>query len=405
MNQKKYSSSFIILMIGVAILFYVFEYLLRIMPGVMVHEYINDWHFDSGQIGLIDSSYYWAYTPIQPFVGAIVDRFGVRPTLLMAIILCSVGCFFFSYESNLTLVLVSRFFIGFGSGFAFISVLKLSSVWLEPRYTNFAAGLTTALGKAFAYGGIMTMTMVVSCLGSNNLLYILSGVGLVLVIAAYFFVHDAPKIIEHSEVAQPSMFEGIITSLRSPQVWLCGFIGAALYLHTMIFSNLWGIVFLQNLYGYSNQIAAQTASFTFLGWAIGGPITGALVTKYGHRRQWLIAATFLATVIFSVIIYYPINDPMIQNCLTFLLGFVSSPQVLVFPLAKDTLPNKYAGSAMSITNMIVMFGGFLGVVIGNMIEVDSSSIELLQKALMIIPITTAIAFLMSFLLEDKESHE
>lgn len=405
MKQNKYSTSFIITMVGVGIFFYVYEYLLRIMPGVLVHEYRNIWHYNSGQIGMIDSAYFWAYTPIQPFVGAVIDRFGVRPTMLLAIFCCTIGCFFFNQEECFHLVITSRFLIGLGSGFAFISVLKLATEWLEPRYTNLVAGLATALGKAFAYGGIMTMTIILTTVGSDTLLYILFGIGVLLFITAYFVIHDTTEIMKHPETEQPPIFEGIFKAIRSPQVWLCGFIGGALYLHTMIFSNLWGIVFLQNVYGYSNQIAAQTASFTFLGWAIGGPVIGMLVTKYGHRRQWLISATFLATAIFSVIIYCPINNSTILNLLTFTLGLISSPQILVFPLAKDSLPPKYAGSAMSITNMIVMFGGLLGVVVGRMIEVDPSSIDLLQKALMIIPITTAIAFLMSFLLEDKAAYE
>lgn len=405
MTQKKYSRLCIISMISVAIIFYVYEYLLRIMPGVLVHEYRDIWHFNSGQIGLIDSAYYWAYTPMQPFVGAIVDRFGVRPTLLLAIVCCAIGSLMFNQEEIFNLLIAARLLIGLGSAFAFIAVLKLASEWLAPRYTNLVAGITTALGKAFAYGGIMGMTVLVATMGSDTLLYIVFAAGMLLLLVAYFLVHDIPEIEDASCESAPGIFEGIFIALRSPQIWLNGFIGCALYMHTMIFSNLWGIVFLKNIYGYSNQVAAHTASFTFLGWAVGGPIIGLLVTKYGHRRQWLTASTFFTTIIFSVIIYYPMPDVIIQNSLTFLLGFFSAPEVLVFPLAKDSLPVKYAGSSMSIINMIVMMGGFLGLIIGRMISIDSTSIELLQRALMIIPISTAIAFLMCFLLEDKSTYE
>lgn len=401
MNTKTFSTHHIFLMVGLGIFFYVYEYLLRILPGVLVHEYMHQWHFESPQIGLIDSAYYWAYTPMQPFVGAIVDRFGVRPTLILSVLCCAFGCLLFQREECFSLLVMGRFLIGLGSSFAFISVLKIASVWLEPRYTNFVAGLTTAMGKAFAYGGIMLMTVMVGRLGSDELLYGLFAVGMVLFLGVFFYVHDRPELNEHPE-DQPTILEGIWKAFRSPQIWLIGFVGGSLYLHTMVFSNLWGIVFLQKLYGYSNEVAAQTASITFLGWAMGGPIAGYLVTRFGHRRLWITTSCLLSTVIFSVIIYLPIPDLSVQNILTFALGFCSSPQILIFPLARDCVGIRYAGSAMAMTNMVVMIGGFLGLVIGRMIESDPHNIELMRQALMIVPITTAIAFFMSFLLEDKD---
>jgi len=398
MNNKTKSRIGIYAMITLSIIFYVYEFLLRNLPGVLVHEYRDIWHFNTAQIGLIDSAYYWGYTPMQPFVGAIVDYFGVRPSMLAAIILCAIGCFFFNQEQHYNLVVLSRFVIGFGSAFAFISVLKLANEWLEPRYTNFVAGLTTALGKASAFGGMTLMTTAVMALTSDVLLTILCGIGLCIFVLAYYAIYDSQETINDDH---PSIFNGVTRALCSPQIWLNGIIGGALYLHTMLFSNLWGIVFMQKAYDYDQVIATHIAAITFLGWALGGPITGLLVARYGHRRQWVIISSLLATIVFCVIIYVPINNIMIQNSLCFLLGLVSSPQVLIFTLAKDTLPKQYAGSAMAVTNMLVMIGGFLGAVIGGMIQIDSSIADL-QRALMIIPIATSIAFLMSFMLEDKE---
>jgi MFS family permease len=155
--MKKFSKSHVNIMILVSIIFYVYEFLLRILPGVLEHEYRELLFFSPSQIGLIDAAYYWAYTPMQPFVGAIVDHFGVRPSILLSIIMCAAGSFFMC-SNDLTTIVLSRLVMGFGSAFAFISVLKLATEWLAPRNTNFVAGLTTALGKVFAFIGMTMMT-------------------------------------------------------------------------------------------------------------------------------------------------------------------------------------------------------------------------------------------------------
>lgn len=75
----------------IAMLFYCFNYFLRVSPSVMQSELSQAFHIDAYQFGALASLYYWAYTPMQVPAGMIYDKFGARFVLFFACLTAALG--------------------------------------------------------------------------------------------------------------------------------------------------------------------------------------------------------------------------------------------------------------------------------------------------------------------------
>ena len=129
-----------------AAFFYCYEFVLRIIPGILQSELsVHFGHISAAMFGQISALYYFAYSPMQLPVGMLMDRFGPRRLLTIACACCCLGSYMFAYGTWLPLVGFGRFLVGFGSSFAFVGVLTLSTMWLPKELFSLFAGIMTTL--------------------------------------------------------------------------------------------------------------------------------------------------------------------------------------------------------------------------------------------------------------------
>ena len=131
---------------GLAAGFFFIEYIARVAPSVMATELAREFRVSAFALGSLSACFYYAYVPMQLPVGMLVDRFGIRRLLIIATLGVSAGCFIFSRAHSLYFADFSRFLIGFGSSFGFISAIKLASVWFPPRRFFYASRRWSSAG-------------------------------------------------------------------------------------------------------------------------------------------------------------------------------------------------------------------------------------------------------------------
>jgi len=197
-NKMRFSVSVLPWIIcGLAAAFYCYEYLLRITPGIMVPELqqafsVDGRNLDATLIGNLSGFYYYAYTPMQLPVGLLMDRYGPRGILTLAVICCAFGTLVFGITQFYWVAAIARFFVGFGSAFAFVGVLKLASAWLPGDRFAMVSGMTTTLGVIGAMIGGILLTEFVQAIGWRETIQYSAYVGFVLIPVIWFVVRDAP---------------------------------------------------------------------------------------------------------------------------------------------------------------------------------------------------------------------
>lgn len=404
---------------GTGAIFYCYAYFLRISPSVMMDDLIQHFHITAAQIGNLSAFYYYAYTPMQLPVGLIIDRFGARLVLALSCLICLSGLLLFISADALYVAQIGRFLIGFGSAFAYITSLKLATIWLPANRFATAAGLTTAFGMTAAIFSDHYLTDIVAQVGYRNALYcgLMIGIGLFFLIV--FMVRNKPKTLS-SEETQTSMvsFKQLLSSLwmfmKDSQMWLIGIVGCLLYLPASVFLDLWGITYLKTVYNLSADQAANAAIMVFIGWIIASPLFGMFSDKLKRRKLPLLIAAFIGAILMSVIFYMP-NHISTEELfiMLFILGMSLGSHPLCFSLSRENTAKKYVGTATAATNFLIMMGGvifqpFVGWLLDKHWDgvmkngVPFYTIDDYTYALSVIPIGLIVSFFLLLLI--KETH-
>lgn len=353
-------------------IFYCYEYYLRITPSVMTQELMRAFSISGLALGNLAAFYYYAYTPMQLFVGVLLDRYGPRRLLVLACFACAIGTYFFT-SHNLQVAHIGRFLIGFGSAFAFVGALKLATIWLPPERLGMISGLALMLGMAGAIGGDISLTYFVKCFGWKQTILFTGAFGLVFTVILALVIRDTgPNAEAFEETQQSSILEGLkglVSLLKKKNIWLNGIYGCLLYLSLSLFAELWGPRFLESVYNFSKEEAAWGTSMVFFGWALGGPISGSLSDFFRRRRLPMMIGSLIGALITAYLIFVPHDSKVMVFALMFLSGLFCSSQVLVFPLAVEFSPSKTTGTALALTNMFVMIGGVFQPLIGEILDI------------------------------------
>lgn len=396
-----------------AALFYCYEYLLRISPNVMVPELMRAFNVPTADgVAALVGYYYYAYTPMQIPVGLLLDKYGPRRILTLATLCCAIGAVFFATTSSYAVAAVARFFIGFGSAFAFVGVLKVATIWLPPNRFAFISGFTTALGMLGGMFGNWSMNKMVATMGWDGTLSYFGWFGFVVVPIMWLLIRDVPNFksqsIQRVETTFKQLGSDFITLCKNRQIWINGLIGGFIMMPTMVFAELWGGEYVQQVYGINKDMAIQLVTMTLLGWAIGGPIAGMISDKLNNRRIPIVAGALLAALITSMFIYLNTAPVWAIGGLLFLLGAFSSVENICFAVSKEISAPQVAGSAIATTNFIVVLVGMIfqraaskliDYFWGGAVNTDGTPLyspEVFQYTMMIMPIGLVLAALMAY---------
>jgi MFS family permease len=126
-----------------------------------------------------------------------------------------------------------------------------------------------------------------------------------------------------------------------------------------VFAELWGVPYLIQGRGFTPTQASFAVSMIFLGWAIGGPITGLISDRLEQRKLPIIFGSLMAALLFSVFLFTDSIPVVVIYVLLLTFGMFSSVQNITFAIARESSADNIAGTAVAVNNMLVMFGGML----------------------------------------------
>lgn len=405
-------------MCALAAIFYCYEYYLRVAPSVMSAELKSTFNLSDAAFGHLAACYYYAYTPMQIPVGMLLDRFGPRRVLTLACLICALGTYVFAATHSVLLAQLGRFFVGFGSAFAYVGILKISDVWLPKKYFALMAGIGTALGMLGAIGGALSMAAMVSLMGWQSTLYYSVVAGLILTVILWLVLKDEPNADHpsaktHSIPSGVVVLQGLSKMVRNRQMWINGLIGCLTFLPISAFAELWAVPFLETV-GFTRSEAALGSSLMFLGFALGGPIWGILSDIFKNRRYPMIIGSLMAALFLLLLIQFPSNSKPWMYSLLFLSSVFASVEILVFAVSNDQNSKDVTATAAAFTNMMTMIGGaLLPPIIGKILDLTVKVVDGMPYysssdytfSLMALPLGLVIAAFLSFCLKESFQQE
>src|SRR3989338_1859784 len=138
-SQK--SSFFPLLICSLGAFFFVYEFLVRVIPSAIAYELMRNLNVHAGGLGLIAAMFFYGYMPMQIPAGFLLDKIGPRLVLSFSALLCALASLTFGTTHSAAVAGIMRFLMGFTASTAFVGALVLAARWFQAKHYSFYTGV------------------------------------------------------------------------------------------------------------------------------------------------------------------------------------------------------------------------------------------------------------------------
>ncbi len=370
------------------------------------------------QLGGLSAMYFYGNFLLIFPAGLLLDRFSPRKILFLSLLIASISMFTFAYSTSLLTADLSRFISGLCGSFAFLGAIRIVSRWFPPKKLALASGMVITLAML---GGMVAQTPIAALsefVGWRHTLMLFGLLGLVLTFITLFVVRDYPphyhlskKDAGAKDISSLGFWHSIRMVISNRFNWLAGLYTTLMNLPIFVLGGLWATMYLTQAHHLTTIQASEVAAELFFGTLIGSPLIGWVSDKLKRRILPMIVGAMSSLLIVFVIIYVPNLSFVSLLVLFFVLGLVTSTQVLSYPAVAELNSPLVTGSAISVVSMLIMASGFIAQPLfgwlldlhwNNLIVHHVAIYSLLdfREAMWIIPIGFIASFVIAFFIKE-----
>lgn len=367
-----------------ATLGYSLYYVCRTSLNVMKKPILDSGSLDASQLGVIGSALLFAYAVGKFVNGFIADYCNIKRFMATGLVVSAsanalMGVLGLAQSVIPTAVVFVAFAVMWGlNGWAQSmgappAIISLSR-WYPLKERGTYYGFFSAshnLGEFFSF---LFVGSIVTFAGWQAGFFGSAAAGAIGVIVILCWLHDTPEskglppieVLTGEESPGQSHDHGSTSDLqrsviRNPFVWVLALSSAFMYVSRYAV-NGWGVLFLQEVKGYSLALATQVISVNALLGIVGTVFSGWLSDTLFHGRRNVLAFGFgvLNTVALCLFLYS--GDGILVNMLSMVLFGMAIGVLICFLgglMAIDIVPREATGAALGIVGMASYIGAGL----------------------------------------------
>lgn len=346
-----------------ASLFFFYTFIQLNLFNAIDVELMQAFHLNAPQLGQLSSMFFYANTLFLFPAGVLLDRFSTKKILSVSVLLATVGTLVFGLADTYVVAAAGRFLVGVGAAFCFLSCIKIASRWFPPAKMALVTGIIVTMAML---GGLVAQTplaVLSHAVGWRYAVLMDAGLGVVIFLAIWMLVQDYPSQSHDKHIADKAhlqtlgFWKSIVLVMLNPQNWLGGIYTALMNLPVFLLGALWGIHYLMQVHQVSLMQASYATTLFFVGVIFGSPFFGWVSDRMGRRVLPMLLGAVVSLVVMLVLLYVPGLSFATVLLLFFLVGFVTSSQVLSYPTIAELNPTSLTSTAISIVSTVIMFSG------------------------------------------------
>lgn len=346
------------LMIGLAFLATVINYLNRQTLSVAAPLLAEQFHMSNESYGLVVSAFMVAYTIGNGVSGPLLDRLGTRLGYALCIAWWSAATVLHALARGPWSLGLFRFLLGAGEAGNWLAAVKVVSEWFPKEERALASGIFNSGAAIGAIVATPLVAWVVLLCGWQLAFVIIGGLGY-LWLVAWWLVYRTPAHVRQ-EVAQPPASPWRLLRTR----FLGAYMLSSIFLDPVwYFYIFWIPKFLADRHGFSLAQIGATAWIPFLsadvGNLVGGWFTGVLI-----RRGMAVPIARKTSVAFSAVLMTAAIPAVLTTSAATAIGliFVATfgytsywANALAFPA--EVFPRNMVASVVGLAGMGSGIGG------------------------------------------------
>ncbi len=370
----------------IASIFYAYQYILRVMPSILINDFMQQFNMDAATFGQFSGVYYIGYSLMHLPVGLLLDRFGPKKIMTACTLLTVAGLMPLLFASHWIYPIVGRFLIGIGSSAAILGVFKIIRITFSNERFPRMLSLSVTIGLVGAIYGGAPVNYLCNIFGHQWIIKLFAALGIALAIITYWIV---PNTKNTSEGSVFSNIKEVFSNKRV--IFSCIFAG--LMVGPMEgFADVWGTVFLKQVYGFDGTLAASLPSLLFVGMCFGAPVLSLLAEKVGNYLAIIIFAGLAQAISFSLLLVCHLTSSALSFSFI-VVGVCAAYQILAIYKASTYVRQEVSGLTTAVANMIIMiFGYAFHTAIGAIVNVmgGPNTSKALSYGIAVIPIALII---------------
>lgn len=314
------------------------------------------------QYGLTQMQYSSLFTaPMAPAVfislicGMIVDRFGAKRAISIALIVATLGIWGRLFATGYPMFYFCMLIPGFACTFINANNVKILGEWFDVKAISICVGLylaSSAIGQAIA-------TSTTAMLPSVRAAYIIAGLYATFVTLVWvLFYRSGPSAPDRREQAPGSVFSGLGMVLKNQDVLIAG-LGIMCAFGALMNMTIFMPMILQSR-GLESVAAGTTASLISIGQLTGCLIGPSIVSKLGGARGVLRGLSVSGAALIAAIAFLPAGK--LLPAALFLAGFVLGSMMPIFmslPVKLQGIGVEKAGTAGGVLSTFQLLGAVL----------------------------------------------
>ena len=349
--------------VGLGIFFYVFlpfalghflSLLLRNANAVLAPYLVGDLGLDSVELGLLTSAFFFAVVVAQLPVGAAIDRYGSRKTLMVLLLLAAGGTLLFAHGRSFGGMMLARFIMGFGVGGTLLAGVKGIAPWLPPSKLPSLHGYLMAAGGLGAATATLPVRLVLDYTDWRMLFTLLAAVTAAVALLIWFVTPRA--FVKPAQAALPTR-KALVEVWRHPNFRKV--IGLVMVSHTIFLGlqGLWVGRWLSDVGHLSNSSVAFLLYLTMAA-VIFGAIGVGIITEWAGQRgvgPHDVAAIGIGLFVLlqcAMAFNFAPSFPMLAVMFA-LIGTITG---IEYTIVAQTMPPELSSRASAVLNMLLFAG-------------------------------------------------
>jgi predicted MFS family arabinose efflux permease len=341
---------------SIAAFFFLFQYILRISPGIMMKEIMQKFSITAEDFGYYSASYYFGYALMHLPFGIMLDRYKIHIIIFIAISLTTIGLIPLVFFDSWCGAIIGRFLVGAGSSGAILAVFKVTSSFFPENMFSKMLGAVVTVGIAGALYSNTQMSKLHVMIGWQNVLLLLIIIGLI--IAIIVFIAGAKKHLLHSSynLSNHNIIEDLKAVFTNKKVVTLA-IYASLFVGTYEgFADVWATPFLEKVYGFDHDTSVFLPMLIFAGMCIGSSLLPIIAEKFKAYYIITINCGIVMFTMFLVLIMYRPNI-VLTTMIFILIGICCGYKVLIIYMNNKNSAIRYQNLAAALTNMSFFLSG------------------------------------------------
>jgi sugar phosphate permease len=309
---------------------------------------------------------------MQPMAGALTDAFGARRTVTAFLVVAGLGQVLFASAPTVEVALIGRALTGLGASILYVGAAKIMAQWFRSREFGTLTGAWTSVANL---GGLTAAAPLMALITLAGWRLSLGGVGLVMLATAlliYIFVRDSPSerglpslheidgLPQPTEVSRPvPLGQGALVVLRERNTWLLGSYAFLLFGTMTMMQGLWAVPYLMDVYGQTQQQAANALTLWAMGLIVGCTLWGYVADRVvGSRKRVVLAGAVVYGLLWALLAIRPAGLPVgVLWVAMFWGGLFASTWIPSYAQLKDSVPSQVVATAMGMLNLFFWLGG------------------------------------------------